>query len=187
MKYLYVILLLAFGVVMHSNSNANTLGIETSYEDNTAKCIRLAGEAIEKKHYSSAIEFLNIALRDIKRLNYDGYNYEYGMYTEQIKEIEKLIEYCKILERKNMDYLKIKLIASKNITNMSYMFSDCKSILSISSKWNFHNVTDMSYMFSGCESLISISDFSNLNTKEVTDMSNMFSECKSIKTIPDHC
>lgn len=99
MKYLYVILLLAFGVVMHSNSNANTLGVETSYEDNTAKCIRLAGEAIEKKHYSSAIEFLNIALRDLKRLNYDGYNYEYGMYTEQIKEIEKLIEYCKYKEK----------------------------------------------------------------------------------------
>lgn len=99
MKYLYVILLLAFGVVMHSNSNANTLGIETSYEDNTTKCIRLAGEAIEKKHYSSAIEFLNIALRDLKRLNYDGYNYEYGMYTEQIKEIEKLIEYCKYKEK----------------------------------------------------------------------------------------
>ena len=111
MKHLYVILLLAFGAVINSNSNANTLGIESSYEDNTAKCIRLAGEAIEKKHYSSAIEFLNIALRDLKRLNYDGYSYEYGMYTKEIKEIEELIEYCKYKEKNPDDnpYEKAKI------------------------------------------------------------------------------
>jgi len=45
---------------------------------------------------------------------------------------------------------------------MSYMFSGCSSLLSLSdsSNWNTNNVTNMSYMFSGCSSLLSLSDIS---------------------------
>ena len=52
--------------------------------------------------------------------------------------------------------LKIKLIEIKHITNMSEMFYNCSSLVSLPdiSKWNTANVTYMNYMFSGCISLI---------------------------------
>ena len=73
---------------------------------------------------------------------------------------------------------------TSNITDMSYMFSWCKSLASSSlldiSKWNTSNVTDMSYMFNGCESLSSLPNISKWNTSNVTNMSYMFSGCKSL-------
>ena len=48
----------------------------------------------------------------------------------------------------------IQYIFKKNITNLIYMFSGCKSLSSINlSNFNTQNVTDMRYMFYGCESL----------------------------------
>ena len=50
----------------------------------------------------------------------------------------------------------------KKVKNISYMFSDCKSLnyLPDISKWNTKNVTNMSYMFYNCESLNSLPDIS---------------------------
>ena len=60
--------------------------------------------------------------------------------------------------------LEIKLKGIKNITNMSYMFSGCSSLISLPdiSKWNNNNVTNMSFMFYGCSSLISLPDISKM-------------------------
>jgi len=72
--------------------------------------------------------------------------------------------------------LKIKLKGIDNITNMSYMFSDCSflSYLPDISKWNTNNVTNMSHIFYKCTLLSSLPDISKWNTKNVTDMSSMF-------------
>jgi len=45
--------------------------------------------------------------------------------------------------------LEIKLKGINNVTNMSYLFYECSSLLSLPdiSKWNTKNVTDMSWMF----------------------------------------
>ena len=66
----------------------------------------------------------------------------------------------------NNNILKIKLKGIDNITNMSYMFYGCSSLLSLPdiSRWNTNNVTDMSYMFYNCSSLSSLSDISKWNT-----------------------
>ena len=68
---------------------------------------------------------------------------------------------------------------TNNVTNMSYMFSYCKSLTSLPdiSNWNTNNVTNMSYMFYNCESLTSLPDISNWN---VTDMIYMFYNCYSL-------
>ena len=67
------------------------------------------------------------------------------------------------------------------VTDMSYMFSDCKSLESIDlSSFNTNKVTNMSNMFSDCKSLESI-DLSSFNTNNVTDMSYMFDSCESLK------
>ena len=47
---------------------------------------------------------------------------------------------------------------------MSYLFLNCKSLLSVDiSKWNMNNVK---YLFLGCSSLYNISDLSKFDTKK---------------------
>ena len=43
--------------------------------------------------------------------------------------------------------------------------------------YNFNNITDMSYMFSECVSLISLPDISKWNTSNVTEMDDIFVGC----------
>jgi len=70
-----------------------------------------------------------------------------------------------------------------NVTNVCYMFSGCSSLKSIDlSLFNSNNVTNMSYMFSYCSSLSSL-DLSSFKTNNVTNMSCLFSFCSSLKSI----
>ena len=45
---------------------------------------------------------------------------------------------------------------------------------------NFNNIINISYMFSNCNSLLSLPDISKRNTDNVIDMSYMFSRPYSI-------
>ena len=82
---------------------------------------------------------------------------------------------------KNKDILEIILIGVTKITNMSNMFQECRTLLSVSdmSKLDFTKVTDISGMFSICDSLTSIPDISKWNTKNVTNMAMLFIYCQS--------
>ena len=98
---------------------------------------------------------------------------------------QDIIEYLNIEKKEGS--IKIKLKEIKTITNMSYMFCNCKSLISLPdiSNWNTNNVTNMSDMFSYCVSLISLPDISNWNINNVTDMSCMFSCCSLLTSLPD--
>ena len=86
------------------------------------------------------------------------------------------------IKSNNNNELKIKLKGINNVTDMSYMFDGCSSLLSLPdiSKWNTNNVTNMSYMFDGCSSLSSLSDISKWNTNKVANISYMFGGCSNI-------
>ena len=88
---------------------------------------------------------------------------------------------------KNKDILEIILIGVTKITDMSNMFQECRTLLSVSdmSKLDFTKVTDISGMFSICDSLTSIPDISKWNTKNVTNMAMLFIYCQSLQSIPD--
>ena len=92
-----------------------------------------------------------------------------------------------IKNNNNNKKLKIKLKGVNNITNMSWMFSECSSLISLPdiSKWNTNKVTEMSSIFYKCSSLLSLIDISKWNTNNVVDMSYMFSECSSLLSLPD--
>ena len=67
-----------------------------------------------------------------------------------------LCEYYSIKNLKlNNNKFEIKLKGIKNVTNMSYIFSDCSKLSSLPdiSKWDTKNVTNMSFMFDGCSKL----------------------------------
>ena len=95
---------------------------------------------------------------------------------------KKIME--QIIIRNDLDLSKWNI---SNVTNMSYLFSDCNSLISLPdiSKWNTSNVTNMSYLFSDCYSLISVPDISKWNTNNVTNMSYLFSNCRSLISLPD--
>ena len=46
-------------------------------------------------------------------------------------------------------------------------------------------VNDMSYIFSNCESLLSLPNISKWNTNNIINMSNVFSDCESLFSLPD--
>ena len=72
-------------------------------------------------------------------------------------------------------------------TDLSYMFSGCSSIISISgiNKWDTINVINMSHMFNECSSLQNIIDMSLWKTNYINDISYMFSDCSSLVSLPD--
>ena len=104
---------------------------------------------------------------------YDNKEYELELYFK--------------LSNKNKDKLIIKLKGIKNVTNISYMFNDCSSLLSLPDiyNWNTNKVTNISYMFNSCSSLSSLPDISKLNTNNITDISYMFNSCKLLSSLPD--
>ena len=69
------------------------------------------------------------------------------------------------------------------VTDMAYMFDDCKNLKSLDlSSFNTNNVSDMSRMFYNCSSLTTL-DLSNFNTNNVSNMSSMFYNCSSLTTL----
>ena len=89
----------------------------------------------------------------------------------------KLEEYINInIKNNKKDKIEIKLKGINSITNMSYMFYECKSLFSLPdiSKWNTSNVTNMCHMFYNCSSISSL-PILQWNTSNATDMSYMFS------------
>ena len=52
-------------------------------------------------------------------------------------------------------------------------------------EWNTINITNMSYMFDGCYSLLSLPDISKWNTVNVNYIGCMFDGCISLISFPD--
>ena len=77
----------------------------------------------------------------------------------------------------------IENLNTENVTDMSYMFYNCRKLSSLDfSKFNTENVTNMKYMFCDCRILSSL-DLSNFNTAKVEDMSYMFSDCRKLSSL----
>ena len=74
----------------------------------------------------------------------------------------------------------IPQIDTSNVTNMFYMFYNCRNIKEIP-VLNTANVSFMSYMFSGCRNLIKIP---TLNTINVKIFEGTFRNCSKLTTVP---
>ena len=91
------------------------------------------------------------------------------------------------LYTQNNKVLEIKLKINRGIKDLSFMFSDCTSLISLSKiiTWNTENVISMKGMFSGCTSLKSLPDLSKIKTDNVKNMRGLFAGCESLLSIPD--
>ena len=65
-----------------------------------------------------------------------------------------------------------------NVTNLSDMFSNCKSLQSLPdiSKWKTNKVNDISFIFYGCKLVNILPDISKWNTSNITDKYKFFSK-----------
>ena len=78
-------------------------------------------------------------------------------------------------------YDDLSYINTANVTDMSYMFSECKALKRLNfTGLNTASATNMAGMCSGNSSLATIYGLAELNTGNVTNMSYMFSDCSSL-------
>ena len=72
-------------------------------------------------------------------------------------------------------------------TNISYLFSECQYLSKLPdiSKWNTVNVENMGCIFAGGQSLLSLPDISQWNTSNIKNMMGVFAGCISLSSIPD--
>ena len=97
--------------------------------------------------------------------NKDKCKYIYEGKENELNEHFDLSNY-----NKSKDILEIKLIGLKNVTDMSHLFDDCKSLIEVPdiSHWNTSNITNMNFLFYFCQSLKSLPDISKWDTSKVT-------------------
>ena len=99
--------------------------------------------------------------------------------------LKKITEFYK--SKNNEKKIIVSLALNNNITDLSYMFYGCSSLILIQdlNKLNTSNLTNISSMFSGCSSLIFINGISEWNTNNIINMSYLFNECSSLEEVPD--
>jgi surface protein len=90
-------------------------------------------------------------------------------------KIQEKWDYYNLEEDNRNDNIIVKLIEKTEIKDLSYMFYECESLLSIlmESEWNMNHFTNLSYMFYNCISLRDLTDISNWNTSNVTNINNI--------------
>ena len=96
-------------------------------------------------------------------------------------------------EQRKKGKVKIILLETKQVTDMSNMFKGCQLLQTIEGNfkmssnpdWDTKNIVNMSGMFYGCNSLTHIGYIEEWDTKNVTDFSEMFYKCTSLKCLPD--
>ena len=98
-----------------------------------------------------------------------------------------LISIFKINKELNKESLEVKLNQMNYATDLNGMFEGSDSLISITNfKLDTSKVTNISMMFNECKSLISISDdMANWDTSNVTSMHAIFQDYESLTSIPD--
>ena len=80
------------------------------------------------------------------------------------------------------DIYEFQIIFNNRFTNNEVFFEECNNIISLDlSNFNTENVTDMSWMFSNCNRIKKIIGINKFNTNKVNNMFGMFSECYKLE------
>ena len=176
--------------------------------NNYQKFIDEINTSILNNKVSKASELFNKLINMYKESNKDIIKYKINENDKQIKIFGqkfvlnnwdncriiykdkecKLCEYIELENLKNRDkILEIKLKVVRELKDISYMFTDCNSLISVSKtlSWKTDNITKMMGMFAGCTSLQVLPDLSLIDTSKITNMRGIFYGCQSLKSLPD--
>ena len=114
---------------------------------------------------------------------YHNYNYQINSQTFEIEIDGQIIPLSSNFKFKEKGMHKLKYYINTYITNIGWIFADCKDIIKIDmTNFNTGNIIDMKGLFYGCKSL-KIVNLSNNNTEKVKYMNHMFCNCKSLEKV----
>ena len=87
----------------------------------------------------------------------------------------------------NTNILKVTLKELKPVSDYSYLFFKCDSLLHFynADKMNLTHVTNISHLFAKCETLISVPNISSWDVSNITIMDSIFFGCHSLLEVPD--
>lgn len=94
----------------------------------------------------------------------------------------KLPDGTKFKESKCSNFDWLKNADTSEMTDMSNMFCDCKTLISIELLFNTASVTNMNAMFQACASLTSL-DLSSFDTSAVTNLNHIFYNSNKLTSI----
>ena len=102
------------------------------------------------------------------------------------KELNLTYKYP-IKNKRNNSQIEIKIKIINSLTDISYMFYECSSLISLPDICNLDTskITNMKFLFTKCDSLSNISDISKWDTSKVEDMQGLFGLCSSLEALPD--
>ena len=105
------------------------------------------------------------------------------LYCSDVESWGNKIDFKGIFSETDHISISVKACDTEKVTDMGYMFSDCRSLKELDLKiFNTKNVTNMRSMFCWCSSLTKL-NLQNFNTTKVTDMYSMFTNCSSLKNL----
>ena len=175
---------------------------------NYEKFINDISKSIEENKISNISETFNKIMNSYKDLNKDIIKYKINEGDKKIRIFSANFvlnnwDNCKVIcdekeyplteyfdldnYKKNEKILEIKLKIHRDMKDISFMFSDCSSLISVSKElsWNTEAIISMKGMFAGCTSLISPPDLSLINTNKVKNFRGIFAGCESLISLPD--
>ena len=125
--------------------------------------------------------------QSIVKINYKNYTFTSSPVKTDLKidlGIDKFTSAYEMFDGNRSRITKLITIPdTKDVTDMSNMFSDCSELTSLDlSGWNTQNVTDMSYMFTNCSYLTSL-DLSGWKLNSDVDTYGMFDNCSELTLI----
>lgn len=99
--------------------------------------------------------------------------------AQKVTAVDYMFENCK-----GMTSVDLSAFKTKELTNMSRMFSGCSLLTSVKFPTSFDTakVTDMSLLFQSCTALTS-PGISAFNTESVTTMENLFADCAGLTSL----
>ena len=124
-------------------------------------------------------------------INNEYAKYEKYFIPKEIKEYTIIVNFkfkitdCSYMfcDCKNLNYIDLSDLDTKDVQNMSNMFKDCSNLSQINlTTFITNNVNNMEYMFCNCKSLNEL-NLSSFNTCNVINMNGMFYNCSNLLNI----
>ena len=156
------------------------------YDNITFECFKCKKDYVlyKRKCFAYSFEaayFTDEDNQEIKLINLDNNYIEKIIIDDEMVNASNTFTNITIEEKGNH---KVYYFIINNPTSFSYLFYDCKNILSVyfTSHIKTSNITNLSNMFGFCSSLNSI-DISNLDTYNVNNLDYMFYNCNNLTSI----
>ena len=159
-------------LVLYDSSDPETITLRYKIDPSNNDTIktRIFGKKFVENQSSSFLFWSSSKLK----IFYEDNEYKFSQYFE-----------FKNIKRKK--FLEIRLKGINYIKDMSHMFSDCESLITLPNitKWDTKEISDMSHMFKGCKSLKFLPDISQWSTDNVVSVASMFENCEALQYLPD--